>query len=288
MNTIFLAQRLANHLEVNDPSDIDARTSLDVVDAINAGFQRLYRLLPGIYKQTTLSHTCFASASASVTFAATPGRTVTGTPFANRNGCSVDIAGRLNQIIDDSNVLDLYTGANTTTQATIYHDIIEIQDVIQRITGAVRLYDEQGHRSELAEDNGMRQSFESPNQVGQPERFSLVPVGVAQGALPSFYLKLWPLPDQTYTIRMEAELSTARVRFIDLTVARTLPLSDDLLEDCLIPLCLASLTKSPRWADRNNISRIMADAEMVTNDRIRRVPSEIGSPVRTISTPRGF
>lgn len=309
-NSIKLAQRLARHLDVVDVFNLPADAALDVLSAMNSGINAFYRNVPGIYKRTTLSHTVRAPRNVDLVFQAQYSRLVGDDSFVVRDqGCTVRFAtGVADNIVTGPNsVLDNYLGDVLSVAAAVYSDAIPIQDVIERVIGHVRLFDStRGNATVLTRDERLRSGVDRrltwgsdgedcyypPNgvatgSIGRPQYYFLDPMGVSQGAEPEFLLRLAPLPDRDYTVRMEAELSTQRLVFNDLSTARVINVPDAYLDDVLIPLCEAELVTSSFWKDKTKIALIV-DREGKANEKLKKIPSDVGPSRNRIGTPRGF
>lgn len=311
MNSLQLSQRLARNLSVTDPFDLDADVALDVLSAINAGLNSFYRNAPGIYRRTTLSHTVRAPRAVSVVFLEQYSRLVGNDTFEARDqGCTVRFGdGSADNIVTGPNsLLDNYLGETLSLDATLYADAVPVQDVIERIIGHVRLYDRartsptpltrhEGLRGGLGQRRriGDRDDLENINTIdgitagaiGRPRYYYLDPMGASQGAEPEFLLRLAPLPDLDYTIRMEAELSTQRIIFSDLTVAREIVVGSSYIDDILIPLCEAELVTSSFWRDKTQVQLIQTKAEKALA-KMGAIPSDVGPSSNLVGTPAGF
>lgn len=288
MNTILIAQRLARHLDVPDPTDLPANAALDVLDAMNSGLQTVYANLPGIYRRTTLSHTFLPPVEVEIGFAAQFDRVLSSGQFDDAQACTVRIPGQPdNEVVDSTTLLDRYTGTDLSVTATVYRDAAPVEDVIERITGAVRLFGESG-QCILTRDERIRERRRDDCPPGQPRHYYIDPVGASQGGSPEFFLRVWPLPDAVYTVRMEAELGPKRMTFYHLSQAVELPLADRWVEDLFLPVAEARLTRSHLWRDRGKISRIEQDAADVLANKIPRVAPQIAPSENRVGTPKGF
>lgn len=315
MNSVQLAQRLARNLNVADVFNLDAEVSLDVLSAINGGLQSFYRSVPGIYKRTTLSHTIRAPKTLGITFAEQYSNRCSLTsdqsdPFTSRErGCTVkfDTGAADNIVIADNAVLDDYLLTTLVTNATIYYDAVPIQDVIERIIGAVRLYSAtKAEPTLLVRDERLRggrfrrwlpadqDEIMYPmdaaylSEIGRPRYYYLDPVGSSQGGEPEFLLRLAPMPDVDYIVRMEAELSTERIVFNDLTTARAIYVADAYVEDILVPLCEAELVTSKFWTDAEAKKGVLARRDDALTTKIPKIPKDIAPTSNMVGRPRGF
>lgn len=311
MNSFQLAQRLARNLNIPDSFDLSADAALDVLSAMNAGLNAFYGAMPGVYKRTTLSHTIRAPRDLSVIFQEQFSRLVANDTFTNRDqGCTVRFGdGSSDNIVTGPNsLLDNYLGQTLTVPATLFSDAIPIQDVIERVIGHLRLYDKSRNQpTPLIRDERLRSGRTwrrwsdsewgddwywpdcgTLGSIGRPRYYYLDPMGVSQGAEPEFLLRVAPLPDIDYTIRMEAELSTERLVFADIaTTARTINVGNAYIDDILIPLCEAELITSALWRDKDKVQSVL-DRQEKAMEKMGRIPSDVGPSVNCVGTPRGF
>lgn len=306
LNSAQLSQRLARNLLVPDQFNLNADVALDVLNAINGGLAMYYRNVPGIYKRTTLSHTVRRPRQVALTFQSQYSRLVANDTFVVRDqGCTIRFAnGSADNIVTGPNsLLDNYLRTDLTVDGTLYSDSVPIQDVIEHIIGFVRLYtDSQAEATIISRDERLRggraysrrgdgedciPAFASLNTIGRPQFYYLDPMGASQGAEPEFLLRLAPLPDLDYTIRMEAELATQRLLMSDLTNPREIYVASNAIDDILIPLCEGELITSRWWADKDQ----KADVKTRQTDalgRIKQLSSDVGPPSHRIGTPVGW
>lgn len=309
-NSIKLAGRLARNLIVVDPFNLNADVALDVLTAINAGLATFYREVPGIYKRSTLSHTIRAPREVALVFQAQYSRLVANDSFVIRDqGCTVRFSDSSadNIVTGPNSVLDNYLGSTLSISATIYSDAVPIQDVIERIIGNIRVYDStrtsptvltrnERLRSGLSRVTPLNEGDEcyyppegvALGSVGRPQYYYFEPMGVSQGGEPEFILRIAPLPDKDYTVRLEAELSTQRLVFEDLKTARSINVPGAFLDDVLIPLCEAELVTSAFWRDAKQIKTILDKRDMALSSKIPKIASDVAPSSNYIGTPRGY
>ena len=318
MNSVQLSQRLARNLALNDgsgsildPFNIPADVALDVLSAINGGLQTLYREMPNIYKRTTLSQTLRSPQTLSVTFQDKYSNVVGEDTFTlSMFGCTLrlDNGTRDTEVTGPNSVLDDYLGDNLTSGATLYSDVVPMQDVIERIIGAVRIYDNtQAEPTALVRDERLRGGrarrwgwmgewdevyypYDAAylSAIGRPRYYYLDPAGASEGFELAFLLRVAPMPDQDYTVRMEAELSTERIIFADLTIAREIFVRDALVDDILIPLCEAELILSRFWADPQLRNVVKDRQQMVLSTKMPKIPRDVAPSCNGIGRPVGY
>lgn len=313
MNSIQLMQRLARNLVLDDTANPPSDALLDILQAMNGGLASFYREMPGIYKRTTVSVLIRAPRTVSVTFSNQYGNTVQGTPFTDdMRGCTLRFndADADEVITGNNTVLDDWKDPNVGPHsAIVYSDTIPLQDVIERVIGSVRCFDNsQSQPTIMIRDERLRGGralwWNYPwdawgdswypldgwlfGSVGRPRYYYLEPAGVSQGAEPEMFLRLVPFPDIDYTIRFEAELYTQRIRFTDLTNARAIFVGDAYIDDILIPLCEAELITSPFWRDKNTIKLVTDRQQNVLSYKMPKIPHDVGPSTNLIGTPRGY
>jgi hypothetical protein len=302
MNSVQLAQRLARNLAVDDSANPPAEANFDVLSAINAGLAAFYREMPGIYKRTELSHAVRAPRTVNVTYAAKYRHTVGDNTFdSTMMGCSVRFSSAIadTQVTGTNTVLDDYLLDNLgPMEATVYGDVVPIQDVIERVIGHVRCYDTtQSQPTLMIRDERLRSGrplywnwpWGQSNEGWFPPRYYyLEPAGQSQGMEPEFFLRVAPWPDTDYTIRMEAELLTQRIIMSDLTVARRILVPDGFIDDIFIPMCEAELITSPFWRDPNQVKNVLLRKDTILATKIPKIPQDVAPPCNLMGTPRGF
>lgn len=305
LNSIQLTQRLARNLNVPDTFHLPADAALDVLSAMNAGLSAFYRKMPGVYKRTTLSHTIRAPRALTLVFQAQYSRLVADNTFGSRDqGCTVRFGdGSSDNVVTGANsLLDNYLGEVLSVAATLYADAIPVQDVIERVIGNLRLYARaQSQPTYLVRDERLRggmgrrserEDLDAPcgvsfGAIGRPQYYFLEPMGVSQSAEPEFILRIAPLPDMDYTIRMEAELSTQRLVFADMTTAREIAVGASYVDDILIPLCEAALVSSAFWRDKDRVAKVTEGEEKAIAKMVG-IPSDIAPSSNRVGTPAGF
>jgi hypothetical protein len=311
MNSIQLAQRLARNLAVEDVFNLEDQAALDVLAAMNAGIGTFYREMPGIYKRTTLSCTLRSPRTLSVVFNAKYSNRVADDSFETRDmGCTIRFNnGAADSIVTASNaVLDDYLMDALSTDATIYSDVVPLQDVIERVIGAVRLYSAtKSEPTPLIRDERLRGGrarrwmpslapdeivypFDAAylSEIGRPRYYYLDPVGSSQGGEPEFLLRVAPMPDTDYTVRMEAELSTERIVFADLKTARAIYVADAYIEDILVPLCEAELVTSKFWRDARQQTAVVTRAQNVLANKMPKIPTDVAPTSNGVGRPWGY
>lgn len=302
MNTVQLAQRLATRLNVRDTTLLEAEPALDVLAAINGGIQEYFAHAPSLYKRTTLSHALRAPETLSVTFTSKYANTVEDDTFATAMmGCTLRFDnGMADTVITGTNsVLDDWLHDDLTQPATVFYDVVPIQDVIEQILEPVRVHDAtRANPTRLHRDERLRggrarwresglEAFVTA-EAGRPEAYYLEPVGGSQGGEPEFLLRVAPRPLVDYTIKFEAELGPRAVTFAELSIATTVGVPGNRIESILLPLCEAHLTASRFWRDPRAAGDVMGKAENLKGNRLRTMTGDIAPARNQMGTPAGF
>lgn len=186
--------------------------------------------------------------------------------------------------------------------AMIYHDVIPLQDVIERVLGNVRLYEAtraeptvllrderlRGGRAMWRNSTGIQWLYGGSEQVGRPTCYYLEPVGMSQGGEPEFLLRVAPLPASDYTVRLEAQIGPRLVTFEQLGTAATVSVPASRVETILIPLCEAALTTSNYWQDKGAANALLSKADGIRNARMGMMAHDIAPSRNRMGTPCGY
>jgi hypothetical protein len=301
VNTVGLSQRLGRLLAVDDPALLPADAALDVLASINAGIQTFYRFAPDLLKRTTVSATLRPPQTLNVQFVGqygnqiTAGTSVSGSFFQPfMFGCTVLFSnGFRSEITGTSTILDNWLDSTLAATATVYYDVAPLDQLIEKITGPVRIFGFTGKMlGVLARDEALRERRHGWAgcvwEYGRPHRYCIDMVGIDQGANPGALLRVEPRPDEAYTIRTEAQLSPAQICFANLTNAVCLPVPAVHIESILIPLCEAELSTSEFWNDRTKKAATLAKAAEVTAKRLSRIPTDMAPGNSRCGIPRGY
>lgn len=282
MTTFQIAHTLARHTSAGELPKANASLRLEVLQAINAALQKVYRRMPAAHKITTLSLTLKAQQTVAVELPNRYTNFLTAPAFtAAMRGCTVFVTDdpQPNEIVAPNALLDEFTGNALSGNAVVHSDAIPIFDVIERLAGDPHIYRAGQvatilYRAEMDFDK-------LPKVTGRPARYRLEPCGTGQGADPEFILRVWPMPDAEYKVRLQAELATARITFEQVTqTAVDLPLNERLCESVLLPVAIGELTASPDWRGNDSLARERADralAEMAMPGNVDAGFNEIGT-----------
>lgn len=288
MTTVVeVAERLARRLKKGSLPALSMAEAMDVVEAINAGLQECYELLPSWRRRTTVSLTLAAPVSVNLSLTngsvdLSGGGDVFTTAQVGRS-VVVDGDANWNEVQSTTKLLDEYQGATGVRAATIYGDSV-YNDVttFDGLIGAPILADS---RKVLAHFNP-RAAGQSP-EIGEPRYFWTEPASAALGASPLVYIRVFPAPDRVYVLRCDMEFRPTRLRYENLHQAATLALQDQLIERALIPLCEWRLLRSPAWA-APELSAIIRDDAEAARALLRGQRQSVATPSNRVGTPPGW
>lgn len=288
MTTFQLANILARRTRFGTLLESDAGTRYDILLAINAALQEVYAKLPGIHRTTTVSHTLRAPELVEMTFQAQYSNFTTASVFSTAQiGCTILITGDpdYNEVVAANAVLDEFVGSEVDTEGMLYYDAIPVHAVLERITTPVSVFRAGQKVTELQR---WEESFDRLSKgPGIPERYRIVPMGSSQGASPEFLIRVWPLPADVYKVRFDAEVSTVRVTFEQISQSpANLPISEHLAESALVPIALGHFTRSVSWADPSTKSKLSDTSAAL--EILSLVPMDIAPGANQLGTPSGF
>jgi hypothetical protein len=309
MKTTELVRKIIRRLSVNDWGALPLDGRMEMVDAINAGLQRLYDALPSQYRITTISTALQAPVTQNldvvkggndVLLSAGP----SGVPFTTAQRGSTVVIGddpQFNEVVSNTQILDQYQGTTGSVQATIYGDAVPIwdRDIVRIVTepqlsNGSTLYRVTNLVDQLLNIDGVvsgiNSNRQSKRQIGTPSRYVIDLVGHSQSdgsTEPVVILRVDPMPDKLYTLRFEAELSPMRITFNHLQQPVNLPVPDNMIESMLLPLCIAELTMSAYWADEKTIPMAQRQAEAALGIAMRTT-AYFAKPSHQIRTKPGF
>lgn len=290
MNSLQLAHSLARHLRQGDLATVSASAKLDIVQAINAGLQIVWSLMPAEAKTTTITGTLRAPATVAFTIPARYSNLLTSPAFTEaQRGCTVMVGDDAspNEVAATNAILDEYLGTVLSGNAIVYGDAIPLNAVIERVVSepAVFVAGTQWRTLVKQTENFARLP---KTASGAPQRYTLIPVGGSQGADPSFFFRVWPLPDQDYKFRFDAELSASRVTFAQVTqTPASLAIPDRLAESALLPIAKWKLSDSPEWADRSTVAQIR-DSATEARGQISLMAGSMAPTFNSVGTPEGW
>jgi hypothetical protein len=282
MNTLQLGQRLLRRLTIKDMSLLSAEHALEIVDAINGATQKVYHLLPHIYKRRKISGSVLPEYTKDVQ--ATYNSTTTDEVFTfAERGRTIFIGddSRPNQIVGDDQLLNPFLGSTGTHTATIMGDCLHIAENIERIVTNPML--DTGHQL-MPVPNEL---FARTQQKGRPTHYSIAPAGISQAQTPSFYLRLSHYPQTHYHIAFFADVAPRHMAFADLSEPKPLPIQNDHIESILLPFIFERLTDCNLWEDKSTVEKIKDTAEQAVQ-MAQLIPPQIEPQQRYVGTPHGY
>jgi hypothetical protein len=285
MTTYELAERLARRLKPGALTALSMAAAMDIVEAMNAGLQECYELLPSWQRKTTISLALAAPATASV--GVTNGATAlsSGTFTTAQIGRSVLLAGdaNWNQVVSTTALLDPYQGETGTVVATIYGD--SVANALTSFDGFASPPRFADTREELAPFNARAAGRQA--EIGKPRYYWAEPAAASLGGTPPVCLRVFPAPAVAYVLRVDVEFRPSILSYASLHLASTIPLADQLLHRALIPLCEVRLLRSPEWADDAKAKFVLDDAAAARDFLSNQRPSAT-VPANRIFTPAGY
>lgn len=285
MTTIELAERLARRLRTGSLVGLSMAEAMDIVEAINAGVQEAYQLLPQWKRRTTVAIDLAAPVTRSIT-ATNGSSTVGGDGFLEAQiGRSVVVAGdaNWNEVQSTTKLLDSYLGTTGTKSAIIYGDSFYSDFLtFEGLLSAPRFADS---RAVLTPRNPRLEGLAA--EIGTPRYYWFEPSSAALGTSPTVYFRVHPAPDVAYALRCDMEFRPVRITYSTLNSASTIPLDQQLLDRALIPLCETRLLRSPAWSEPKLKDLVLFDAE-AARTFLRDQRSTPVVPSNRVGTPAGF
>ena len=302
MNSASFAQRLLRFLTVKDLGLLPADDALGLVDAINAGIQEYYSLVPSAYKGTTFSGILTPAQQVTATFTNGSNFFTGWTASAAQKGFTL-VAGtdtRQNTIVGPNEMLDVYTGPSGIFASQIYGDCLHMEQIIERFTSDPVLVDY--NRVLMRDENWRREGIRgvwpgtfqlypygsySFRQVRVPWKYWIERQGESQNGLPPFMLRVDSLPDVEYRVRIEGLLAPAQVQFNDLIIPKTLSLDSYVVESTVLPMAAYRLLTHPLFAN-DKLAKIVTEQYMTAVKMSKDKTPDQGASVNWVGTPRGF
>jgi hypothetical protein len=287
MTTYELAERLARRLKKERFDKLSMAEVMDIVEAINAGLQECYELLPPWMRRTTVSLTLAAPATLNISVVNGSVDLADGAGVFTEAqiGRSVVVAGdpNWNEVQSATKLLDEYQGSTGVKSATVYCDSI-YSDVtnFEGLTSHPRFADS---REELIQFNA--RAAELPAEIGEPRYYWMEPAGSSLGATPAVYLRFFPAPDVAYVLRVDMEFRPSVISYATLNQAATIPLAANLLHRALLPLCELQLLRSPQWRDRS-IAADVKEAAQAARAFLMNQRTSAAVPSNRVFTPAGY
>lgn len=299
MNTIELISRVARRARNGgDFTKLSLLERVDVLQAINGANQEVFNLLPAYFKEQTVGFTLPGPLAITGLVVTNGSKVVSGYAFtAEMIGRSIQISGdgSINQLIGAGTNLSLmndYQGTTGTTTATIYGDAIYSTGFpFERIVGNPTFEDDRMwpmlRRNNMVGNGYTYPFFGMGLQLGRPQVWWVQNMGSSQGNVPQLVLRLFPMPDQIYGIRVRMSFWAKRLTLDDYDAASTITVLDQFIESALIPLAVRQFMLSPAWEPRRD-DNLVLEAALRAEEFLRLQPGQVGAPANFVGTPPGF
>lgn len=287
MTIVEALSRVASRYSKSGYSGLSAQGQQEALDALNSGIRDAYRLMPDHYKDKELPLSVQAPAAATIS-AVNGSAALAGDAFtAEQVGRTVLAAGDdiQHRVAGLAALRDVWHGATGSAQATVYHDYVYGGDYpFNRLLAAPVL---------LAGSTELRLIEVNPRDldllflrgVGRPRYYWLESGGVSQGSDLVAAIRLLPLPDMAYRLRVKAAYWPRRILFADVVGNASLPVPDVVFES-VIQLAGVHTIGLAGWDKMPAQSVILHSQNAEAN--IRALPQAIGLPHNRVGTPRGY
>ncbi len=291
MTTVELFHRIGRRARGGDFTKLALTEQGDIIEAANTALQSVYNLLPAYFKEITEGFALPAPALTTLAMEQYSQEVSTDAFTTAQFGRTIVIAGdpAWNQIVGTNRLLNPYMGQTGDQAATIYGDAVYSDRYpFERVIGNPKLANQQGAmiNPELQRVNGgpgwfYQQSLGVPN-IWWPQY-----LGNSQGNEPLLVLRFSPAPSIAFAINVKLSYWPKRLTLFDYQAATTIPVPDQFLEMCVMPIALEALMSTPIWDTRNDDANISlrAEAARVT---AKNQPVTASSPNNRIFTPVGY
>lgn len=266
MKLVSFANRLARDFKERSLAELSADARLELVDAINSPLQRMWAVMPGRDKITSICITLAAPAVVTLTVTngsdAFTGYTVTDDQLY----CTIRIGGDQadNHIVADGRLLLPYSGNSGAITATIYSDAQVLPAEYGEITRDPFDVD---FRQRLYKDDTRSPRWNYPTRyaakpIQRPTAWWVEANAADADPLYDSVFRVNSLPDQMYRLQSEASLVPPRITFADLLDAtKDIPIRDEHVEAYLLPMCRKELVTSTLWRNKDAIAAVTREGE---------------------------
>jgi hypothetical protein len=293
MTIVQLFHRIGRRSKGGDFTKLSMTEQTDIAEAANTGLQEVYNALPAYFKEITEGF--LLPAPQPITLAVIQNSNVlsSGVFTEEQIGRSVVLDGdpSWNQVIATDRLLNPYIGATGTVNGTLYGDSVYSQRYpFDRIIGNPMFANQNNAylmRREMMRGNQGSALWPWQQKVGVPMIWWVQMLGNSQGNEPLMVLRFAPAPSIAYSINIRMSYWPKRLTLADYDAATTLPVPDQFLESCLIPLAIRAFMSSPCYQSNNDDVAVNARAENGLQF-IKNQPGQPASPNNRIFTPFGF
>lgn len=296
LTTVEYINRLGRRARGGDFTKLSANERGDILQAANAGLQRLYNALPTYFKEQTQGFVLPAPLAVTGIAATQFSKFVTGITFTSAQfGQTIVLDGDAgwNQIIGEQELLNPYMGSTATVAGTIYGNAVHSDTFpLDRIIGNPQyanqnLFPLTSYSMVAASNGGINSPWWWSQSIGFPQVWWPQVFGNSQGKRPIMVLRFAPAPQQAYAINVRIGFWPKRLTLADYEANSPLPVPDQFVEKCLIPMSLEELMSTEVWAGRPDDDRV-PKAGQAGEQHARLQYGQIGSPNNQVMTPIGF
>lgn len=296
LTTVELINRMARRARGGDFTKLSMNERGDIIQAANAGLQRLYNALPTYFKEQTQGFVLPAPLAVVGIGVTQFGKFVTGITFTDAQfGQTIVLQGDAgwNQIIGENELLNPYMGDTGTVPAMIYGNAIHSDTYpLDRIIGNPQfanqnLFPLSTFSIVAASTGAMNSPWWWAQQIGFPQVWWPQVFGNSQGKQPIMVLRFAPAPQQAYALNVRIGFWPKRITLADYANNSQLPVPDQFVEKCLLPMCVEELMTTEVWAGRPDDDRV-AKAGQDGEQYARLQYGQVGSPANQVFTPLGF
>lgn len=287
MTILQLANRVCRRLKLRDVYALNADDAQEVVDAINSAISEFTMLAPATYRQVK-SVRYKLEAPREITLNVTQGSTTASTLDGDLVGRSIKLENdsAMNKVASGNTLANAYAGPTGSVRATLYGDVVTLEDNFSRFVGQPYLYDEGNFLHGLYRLNE-EVSYLGEAISGVPLRFVVEALGQSAGASPSCLLRMIPMPHKAYSVTATMEVRPKQFTIAQLTTNALLPMPGEHATTIVYPMALYRLTTGSLWPKDSDPKGITQDYQRAL-DLLSRIPSDQGPTFNKVLTPHGY
>ncbi len=293
MNTVELFHRIGRRGREGDFTKFSLAEQGDVMESVNSAMQQVYNALPSYFKEQ--SEGFVLPAPRNLVVAVTQYSNMLSSDVFDESeiGRTVVLDGdpAWNQVLDTNQLLNPYMGTTVAqVSGQVYGNaIFSEQYPFDRIIGNPRLANQNTAfwNKELirVQPSGIPWLFQQG--IGQPQVWWVEFQGNAQGYEPLLVLRVAPAPSVAMSINVRLSFWPRRLTMQDYTAATTIPVPDQFIDSCLIPIATRTFMASPAYVKRGDEDRI--DARAVAAElTLKNQPGQPAAPNNRVFTPLGY
>ncbi|MET0263235.1 MAG: hypothetical protein ABW223_10085 [Rariglobus sp.] len=286
MTIVEALSQLANRYSSARYAGLSAQGIKEGIDALNAGMMDLYRFLPDHHKSMQLPLAVESPRSVTIS-PVNESATLSTVGFQGKDAGRTVIASGdeiWHRVAGESALRDIWLGATGVTAATVYHDFVYGNDYpFDRLkTDPVILEGRTETRLRLINPNEQDRACQS---IGTPRYYWLESCGVSQGDELVCAIRLLPLPDRAYRLRVHASYWPKRILFTDVPGNANLPIPDMAADD-FIKLSAAHTIGLQGWSEVS--ATTVLEQAGTARGNVSQHPQSVGRPRNRVGTPRGY